>query len=73
MSEDKPTYSEIIIEGLEDLKISLKRRGYLQEFTATVDNIGKMIKENGDNMIESRGNVFGDNHLEYVKSEGISY
>ncbi len=26
-----------------------------------------MIKENGDNIIECRGAVFGDNHLEYVK------
>ncbi len=67
MKEDKPNYCAIIIEGSKDIKITLHRRGYLQDYPATVDNIGKMIKKDGDNVIECRGNVFGDSHLEYIK------
>lgn len=67
MMDDDLKYSEIIIEGSEAPKISLKRHDHLQEYTATIDDIGNMIRKYGDNVIECRGNVFGNKHLEYVK------
>lgn len=67
MNDDNPKYSQIIIDGLEEPNIILKCRSSLKEYTATVDNIGKMIKKDGDKVIECRGNVLGDDHLEYVK------